>query len=164
MQIRNLLPWVNGAQTKESEVTRFTTLKQTMKRRFDDLLQNLDLSALGALRGPRSQWLRIDIVERPQDLQVTAELPGMSGTDLVLVLSEGNLTIRGEKKAAVLENTNTLHRMERFFGSVSRTIPLPCDVDGNRVEARLEEGVLTVRLPKPTTSERTPKKIDIKPM
>ena len=89
-----------------------------------------------------------------------AELPGMDLNDLEIFVTGGNqLSIKGERKQPKLEK-GTWHRQERGFGSFARVINLPVDVNPERVEARLVNGVLTITLPKSEAAK--PRKITVK--
>jgi HSP20 family protein len=89
-----------------------------------------------------------------------AELPGMELNDLEILVTGGNqLTIKGERKQPKLEK-GTWHRQERGFGSFARVVNLPVDVNPDRVEAKLANGVLTIRMPKSEAAK--PRKIVVK--
>jgi HSP20 family protein len=89
-----------------------------------------------------------------------AELPGMELNDLEIYVTGGNqLTIKGERKQPKLEK-GTWHRQERGFGSFSRIVTLPSDVNAEKVEARLVNGVLTITMPKSEAAK--PRKIIVK--
>jgi HSP20 family protein len=91
---------------------------------------------------------------------VEAEMPGMDLDNIEIFVDGGDqLTVKGERKSP-LHETGTWHRQERGFGSFKRTITLPADVDSERVEAVLKNGVLTISLPKP--EEVKPRKIKVK--
>jgi HSP20 family protein len=89
-----------------------------------------------------------------------AELPGLELSDLEIYVSGGNqLTLKGQRKAPTV-NKGLWHRQERPFGAFNRTLTLPFPVDADKVEARLENGVLTVRLAKHESAR--PRKIAVK--
>jgi HSP20 family protein len=89
-----------------------------------------------------------DVSEDENALQITMELPGVDPEDVRLSLENNVLTIRGEKKQQFDENNERVHRFERVYGVFERTFVLPNTVDPDRIEARFENGVLTVRIPK----------------
>jgi len=89
-----------------------------------------------------------------------AELPGMDLNDLEIFVTGGNqLTIKGDMKEPKL-NKGAWHRQERGFGSFARVVNLPVDVNADRVEARLVNGVLTITMPKSEMAK--PRKITVK--
>jgi HSP20 family protein len=89
-----------------------------------------------------------DVSEDENALQITMELPGVDPDDVRLSLENNVLTIRGEKKQQFDENNERVHRFERVYGVFERTFVLPNTVDPDRIEARFENGVLIVRIPK----------------
>lgn len=92
----------------------------------------------------------VDMRETPDELVVRAEVPGMKKEDFSVELSGRHLTIRGEKKV-VREQKGGAGRFlsECSYGSFSRSIALPYEVDEHNISADLRNGVLTVRLPRP---------------
>jgi HSP20 family protein len=102
----------------------------------------------------------VNVREENEALTVEAELPGMNLEDLEIFVTGGNqLTIKGERKAPVLEK-GTQHRQERAFGKFVRSLTLPFPVDDAKVEARLENGILRIHLPKHEAAR--PRKITVK--
>jgi HSP20 family protein len=89
-----------------------------------------------------------DVSEDENALQITMELPGVDPDDVRLSLENNVLTIRGEKKQQFDENNERVHRFERVYGVFERTFVLPNTVDPDSIEARFENGVLIVRIPK----------------
>jgi HSP20 family protein len=102
----------------------------------------------------------IDICEEKNAIVVRAELPGLKAEDVHVNVENDVLTIRGERKFERDENRETYHRIERSYGTFTRSFSLPKTVDGNQVEADLTDGILTVRIPKKTAPE--PKRIDVR--
>jgi HSP20 family protein len=93
---------------------------------------------------------RIDIVDDGDALRLTAELPGVDKQDLEVIVEDGFLVLRGQKRIDEKQEQGGCYRLERAFGNFQRILPLPEGVDLDRAEARFEKGVLTVRLPKKT--------------
>jgi HSP20 family protein len=89
-----------------------------------------------------------DVSEDENALQITMELPGVDPDDVRLSLENNVLTIRGEKRQQFDEDNERVHRFERVYGVFERTFVLPNTVDPERIEARFENGVLIVRIPK----------------
>jgi HSP20 family protein len=89
-----------------------------------------------------------DVSEDANALQITMELPGVRPEDVRLSLENNILTIRGEKRQELDENNERVHRFERVYGVFERTFALPSTVDPDKIEARFENGVLLVRIPK----------------
>lgn len=89
-----------------------------------------------------------DVSEDEDALQISMELPGVDPDDVRLSLENNVLTIRGEKKQQFDENNERVHRFERVYGVFERTFVLPNTVDPDRIDARFDNGVLIVRIPK----------------
>jgi HSP20 family protein len=89
-----------------------------------------------------------DVSEDANSLRINMELPGVSAEDVRLSLENNILTIRGEKKAQSEQNNERVHRFERTYGVFERTFALPNTVDAEKIEARYENGVLIVTIPK----------------
>jgi HSP20 family protein len=96
-----------------------------------------------------STWFApTDVSEDENSLRITMELPGVEPDDVRLSLENNVLTIRGEKKQQAEETNERVHRFERTYGMFERTFVLPNTVDTEKVEARYENGVLYVTIPK----------------
>lgn len=102
----------------------------------------------------------VNVWEEGEAIHVEAELPGLNLADLDISVTGGNqLTIKGERKPVTPEKC-VRHREERSFGSFTRVLTLPFPVDPDKVEARFENGVLRVQLPKHEAAR--PRKIVVK--
>ncbi|MDP2972769.1 MAG: Hsp20/alpha crystallin family protein [Deltaproteobacteria bacterium] len=107
------------------------------------------------------EWLpSLDVSETKNELVVKAELPGMDPKEIDISLSEGVLTIKDERKQEKEEKEENYHLIERSFGSFSRSIRLPRDVQGDKISASYKNGLLKVTLPK--SEEAKKKEIKIK--
>jgi HSP20 family protein len=96
-----------------------------------------------------STWFApTDVSEDESSLQISMELPGVDPDDVRISLENNILTIRGEKRQQSEENNERIHRFERTYGIFERTFALPNTVDPDKIEARFENGVLLVRIPK----------------
>ena len=101
----------------------------------------------------------LNVWEDEDHLFVEAELPGMELSDLEIYVQGNQLTIKGERKAPEAEQ-GTWHRQERGYGSFSRVMELPAEIDDQRVAADFRHGVLTVSLPK--REETKPRRIEVR--
>lgn len=124
---------------------------------FDRLLEGLDELprhlALGAPYPPLNAW------EDNDAFYVEAEVPGLTQEQLHIEVTHRNqVTVSGDRPAG--ERDNRWHRRERGFGSFRRVIKVPAPVDADKVEAKLEDGVLTLVLPK--AEEARPRRIAVK--
>lgn len=107
------------------------------------------------------EWLpSLDLPETKNDLVVKAELPGLDPKDIDISLSDCVLTIKGEKKQGKEEKEENYHLIERSYGSFTRSVRLPGDVQSDKITASYKNGVLRVTLPK--SEEAKKKEIKIK--
>ena len=90
----------------------------------------------------------INVAEYKDELQVVAELPGVSKEDVKLQIHDGELTISGERKAPETSDETEWLRREIAYGSFTRTIQLPESVDAEKVVAEFANGILRITLPK----------------
>ena len=106
------------------------------------------------------RWVpAMDLVEHDDHFLLRADLPGLTEGDVNIELNDGSLTISGERKAEHAGQERGFYRVERQFGSFSRTLTLPDGIDGEQIKASFTNGVLEVWIPKP--EERKPRRIPI---
>ena len=101
----------------------------------------------------------VDIFEEGGEMVVKAELPGIAKENLNVSITENTLTITGEKKQEEKVEKKDYHRIERSYGSFTRSFRLPDNVNGDKAKASFKDGVLEVRVPK--TKETKQKKVTI---
>lgn len=104
----------------------------------------------------------VDITEREKAYEITAELPGMDEKNIEVKVTDGSLTIKGEKHEEKEEKKKNYYLHERHFGSFERRFGLPDGVDADKIEAAFKKGVLTVTLPKKPEAQKPAKKIEVK--
>jgi HSP20 family protein len=138
------------------------SLFREIERTFEDFSRRSPLAGFPGFGGALTP--KIDVSESKDAVEVTAELPGCNESDIDVTLSEGVLTIRGEKKTErdETDKEKNWHVVERTYGSFSRSIPLPFTPDSAKVDAKFDKGVLHVKLPKPAELARKEKKIEIR--
>jgi HSP20 family protein len=112
-------------------------------------------------RGLSKQAFRVavDIREENDAFYVDAEVPGLSAEDVKVDVEKNVLTLSGERKVEKEEKEGTFRRVERHYGSFSRSFSLPETVDTDSISADLRDGVLELRLPKKEAP--TPKQISV---
>ena len=131
-------------------IRELDSLQGDMNRLFDRFFEGR------APNGAGRRWVpAMDLVETGEDFVLRADLPGMSQGDVKIELEDNVLTVSGERKAENEEKGEGYHRVERAFGSFSRSLTLPQGVDTDRVEANFDKGVLEVRIPKPAEAKPT---------
>jgi HSP20 family protein len=145
----NLIPW-RGRR----EVDRF---RNEMDRLFDDFFAK---STFGRFFEEGDWTPAIDLSETRKEIVVHAEIPDMDSKDIDISLNGRLLTIKGERKHEQEEKDKSYHRIERKFGSFSRSFELPVDVDAEKVKAKYKNGVLKLNLPK--KKQQSVKKIEVK--
>ena len=106
--------------------------------------------------------LRVDIAETDNEIEVTAELPGVPEKDVDVTLEDDMLRIRAEKKSEAEKGEKNWRVVERSYGAFERAIRVPAGIDPEKVNAQFENGVLTVTLPKPPSAKQSARKIDVK--
>ena len=132
------------------------TVQDRMNRLFNEMYgrQSDDVMTHGAWVPP------VDIYENGNhELILKAELPAMTRDDIDIAVENSTLTVRGEKKFDQGIKDEQYHRVERTYGSFSRSFALPTTVDVNKVSADYKDGVLTVKLP--FREEAKPKQIKV---
>lgn len=105
----------------------------------------------------------VEIVEKPDMLVVTAELPGIAREHIDVSFEEDVLTIRGEKTEERKEDKEEakFHLFERFYGTFARSFVVPRTIDPTRITAEFKDGVLIVKLPKNAAAMAKGRKIEV---
>lgn len=104
------------------------------------------------LTKPFAPLLSTDLIESETDFHVSCDLPGVNKEDLDITLNDGYVTVKAERRESHDVNNDKVHRSERSYGSVQRTIAIPKNADASSAEAKLENGVLSIRFPKKEVS------------
>jgi HSP20 family protein len=161
MNVRDLVPWSRGDRerspaTRPDSLHPVMSLHREMNRLFDDVFRGFDDSRPFAGRGG---WPNVDVEETDKEYRVTAELPGLEERDVEVLLQDGLLTVRGEKKLES-ENRDRTYT-ERFYGRFERQIALDRDIDDGAVNATFKNGILTVTIPKSARAVERSKRIPI---
>ena len=129
-----------------------TSLQGEMNRLFNTFFEDNG--------GSTRRWAPpMDLADAGDHLVLKADLPGLSEEDVRIEVQDRLLTVSGERKAEHEENREGYYRMERAFGSFSRSVTLPDGVDAGKIDASFDKGVLEVRIPKP--QERKPHRVEI---
>jgi HSP20 family protein len=150
----------------------FGSLRDEVERVFEDF----DRSFWGTpvrWRGPDSEFFRrprlssawnpsVDIAEKDNMLEITADLPGIDEKNIEVKLSGGILTVKGTREEHKEEKKKDYYLSERQFGAFERSFRVPESVDSEKIDAHFKNGVLTVSLPKKPEAVKAEKKIDIK--
>ena len=144
-------------------IARWEPFKET-----EDMLRRMSAMDFGrwpglfAANGDKvTEWSpAADISETEKEYVVKAELPGVTREDVKVTQEDGVLTIEGERKYFKSDKDEKTHRVERFFGSFTRSFSLPDDADAKNIRAETKDGVLNVHIPKLKVEK--PKPVQIK--
>lgn len=143
----SLVPW-----RKRNELTPWRTFRD-MDDMFDHVFGNCALAP--------SEWApAVDISESEDGYTIKADLPGMKKEDIEVSAYDDTVVIKGERKSEHEDKEKGYHRVERQYGSFSRTFRVPGGLDAKKVTADYKDGVLHVTVPK--CEEAKPKLIEVK--
>jgi len=120
----------------------FAPLQREFNRFFDEMGDGL------AAFGETPFAPRMDVVETKGGLEVTVEVPGLTGDQVKVVAEDGVLTISGEKSESQEKTEGAAHVTERSFGRFSRSLYLPRSTDPGKIKAAMKDGVLKIEIPK----------------
>jgi HSP20 family protein len=147
---REIIPWRPFGELER--------MRREMDRLWDSFFEERPRRKLEGV----GEWLpSLDVSETKNDLVVKAELPGLEPKDIDISLSEGILTIKGEKKQEKEEKEENYHLIERSYGSFTRSVRLPREVQSERINASFKNGVLRITLPKSEEAKRKEIKIKV---
>ena len=136
----------------------FAQIQDRLNRAFSDAYGRSDEGLLSS-----GAWMPpVDIYQNGEhELVLRAELPDMTREDIDVTVDNGTLTIKGEKKLSSEMKEEQFHRIERRYGTFSRSFSLPPSVDPSRVAAEYRNGVLTVKLPMRDEAKPRQVKVDV---
>jgi HSP20 family protein len=154
------------SEAKEDQTMNYLT-RHDPYRSLDSFQERLNQIFGGGLgRRDREEemslgaWMPpVDIEEDNEKIVLTAELPGMKENDIDIQMEGGVLTIRGERKFENEKEGKNYHRVERSYGQFVRSFTLPNNVDRENIQARFQDGLLRIELPK--REEAKPRQIKI---
>ncbi|HEU65578.1 MAG TPA: Hsp20/alpha crystallin family protein [Chloroflexi bacterium] len=138
--------------------TDLMSLRQAMDRLFEDsfVRPSRALAAIGEIGVPA-----LDVYQTPNEVVIKAALPGVKPEDVSIDITGETLTIKGESKAEQEIKKEDYLYQERRYGTFSRSVALPSGLKTDKTEATMEDGVLTLTIPK--AEEVKPKAIKVKP-
>ena len=129
-----------------------------MRRQMDRIMDAMREQPASVVGGA-GVFPAINLTEDDHFFYIRAELPGVAAQDLDIQATARNLTITGERKLVVETGSAKYHRREREGGRFSRAFALPKEIDTERVEARMQNGILTLKVPKAESAK--PRRINI---
>jgi HSP20 family protein len=127
---------------------------------MDHIREEMNRLFNAASRTGTQSYPAMNIWTSQDTAMITAELPGYRTRDIQLSITNDELEIKGNRQKEELKEGEQFHRQERGFGEFKRTLRLPFLVDAEKVEAKLENGILKLILPRAEADK--PKKIEIK--
>ncbi|OHE57288.1 MAG: moleuclar chaperone Hap20 [Thermodesulfovibrio sp. RBG_19FT_COMBO_42_12] len=149
------------------EPPRWPSSFQEMERLFEDFLRR-PFSLIGPswwprLRTPEFEEITpsIDLFTEGDDVVVKAELPGMKKEDIDVSVTDNTITVSGEKKQEEKVEKKDYYRLERSYGSFTRSFELPAEVQTDKASANFKDGVLEIRIPKTEGARKKEKRISI---
>lgn len=165
MAIRDLIPWSRQENRVPAQVSAagdvsdpLFSLHREVNRLFDDVFRGFGVPALaGAGRGVLAP--SVELAETDKEIRVTAELPGLDDKDVEVIVEEGVLTLRGEKKSEVEDKDRGYS--ERSYGRFERRIGLPRGIEQDKTSATFKNGVLTVTVPKAAGASENVRRIPV---
>lgn len=133
-------------------------------REFDRLTDHLEsfLNKTTSAFNTSYALPKVDVFETTKSLNVEVEIPGVKKEDIKLTLEDNILTIQGEKKVEERNDVQKSFRCERSFGSFKRSFTLPVDVNPDKVNAKFENGLLSITLEKYEAQSLSEKTIELK--
>ena len=159
MSVRDLIPWGRNNRDQVPTVLRDDDrdpfLSLHVFRGFGS-----GLTTFGGGSAFSTGWPSVEISDTDKEIKVTAEVPGLDEKDIEVLLNDGVLTLKGEKRS---ENEDKDRQFsERYYGRFERRIPLGVEIAEDKVDAHFKNGVLTVILPKTEKAQSQVKRIAIK--
>jgi HSP20 family protein len=151
------------------ELTIWRPLREIVPfREFERMRREMDRLWDSLIERPRrkgeeeGEWLpSLDVAETKDSYVVKAEIPGADPKDIDISLSDGMLTIKGEKKEEKEEKEENYHLVERTYGAFVRSIQLPGEVQRDKIKAEYKNGILKVILPKSEEAKQKETKIKV---
>ena len=143
--------------TKWDPFKDLLTLQDRMNRLFDESVRNVkpgDEALSSAIWSPA-----VDIYETDDEVVVKAELPEINQKDIDIQIENNTVTLRGERKFNKETKKENFHRIERAYGSFSRSFTLPSTIDQEKIRADYKDGILKISMPK--REETKPKQIKV---
>jgi len=147
------------------EPTKTPSHLEEMEKWFEDFFRRpfslMRPSWFPRLRMPEIEEVTpsIDVFEEGDDVVVKAELPGMSKENIDVKVTDDIVTISGEKKKEDKVEEKNYYRMERSYGSFTRSFRLPSEVQTDKAKAKFKEGVLEIRIPKTEEAKKKERKV-----
>jgi len=148
---------------RPSNLPALRTFPRSPFKRFDDMRTEME-SFLPELRfwGEREMFFpKMDVFEQKGEMVVRADLPGMKKADVEVMIENGDLVLKGERKIEKEVQDESFYRAERAYGEFFRRVPLPAEVKMDKVAANFKDGVLEIHVPLPAEAKTATHKIPV---
>lgn len=166
LNLKSLTPWnwLKKEQNGTTEIVRaddglspVLRLHREMDQLFDQILRGMT----GRSSLPIPSFPKMDISETDTEYHIEAETPGLQRGDVEVTVEDDTLILRGRCERQEEEKGRHFHRVERAYGSFERYLSLPSDANVDAIDARLENGVLRVRIQKRPEKSRSQRQIPV---
>lgn len=148
---------------KEGDIMKLSTWDpfREMEAVIDRYRSNPEQGVMKAEGITRSDWYpSVDVSETAGAFHIHAELPGVKKENIKVSVHEGVLSLSGHRESKHEDTNKKVHRVERSYGSFSRSFALPDNVNSEKVDANFQDGVLEIDIPKQELKK--PKQVDVK--
>lgn len=143
--------------TRAVSLDPIVRVQHDFDRLFDELMKDFPLLR----HQPVLAMPKLDVSESDQEYDIELELPGLDKKDLDVLVEDDTLVVRGKKEQHNEDKKRRFHRIERSYGHFQRLLSLPEDADQANIQARLDKGVLHIRIPRVAQSRRQSRRIPI---
>lgn len=165
MALKELIPWKKSgselALRQDAMINPFDAFRREMDHLFDGFLSEWPMRSSLLDRRIGNFLPQVELSETEKEIRVTAELPGMDEKEVEVTLTQGALTIKGEKREEHEENKRNFHHSELRYGMFERSIQLPADIDADKAKASFKKGVLKITLPKTAEAQSNRRRIPV---
>ena len=176
MKMGDVVPWKRGEKGSTPSILdepfepTWGSLHREVGRLFDDFASRWSGWGKSSMMGfpamanfPVGDFVpKVNVSDSPTEYVVTAELPGMTEKELDITVSNDRLVLRGERKKEERKTEHSVSYYESSYGAFERVIPLEVEVEEEKIDAKISNGILTIKLPKVASVTPKVKKISIK--
>jgi len=160
MGMRDIVPWARGgagtpAALRGAPTSPFAALRQEMDRLFDETMRGFGLPMTSSGAG----WPSAELTETEKEIRISFEVPGVEEKDIEVVIEDGDLVVRGEKRSETQDKDRRF--TERVYGRFERRVPLGQGVEQDAIGAEFRNGVLTVTIPRSESASQRTRRIPV---
>jgi HSP20 family protein len=159
--------WLNEEDDRKttsslSNIDPFSRIRHEMNQVFNDFFKDCTAHSLTSIDQNKQMMVPlVNIAESDTKYKISAEMPGINEKDIDLTIADGKIIIKAEKKNEIEDKKDQYYKAERSYGMYQRIFSLPEYVDADKIQAKFENGVLNIEIPKIKNSPPTIKKIAI---